>query len=273
MRPGSFLSKSIAIPTTDALAELLLAKGHCDPRAVDRARQVAAQTDERLETVLIHLGLLTERGLAQAFAELLDLPIAGPDRYSFDRPLLDDCLPGRFLRQARSLPVACDDDAVVLATADPLDAFTPAAVAAATGRRVTLEVAVPIELEAALDRLYPIQGSAAEGQFADAADTPLEEDAERLRDLASEAPVIRLVNQILTRAVETNASDVHFEPFEDRFRVRYRYDGVLHETDAPPFRLTAAITSRIKIMARTRHRRTPFAAGRQNQTGGARTGD
>lgn len=250
LRPGSPLSTSTTTQTTDALAELLIAKGHCDSRAVDRARQVAAQTDERLETVLIHLGLLTERGLAQALAELLDLPIAGPDRYRIDRALLGDCLQGRFLRQARSLPVAYDDDAVVLATADPLDAFTPAAVAAATGRRVKLEVAVPIELEAALDRLYPLQDTAAEGQSADAADTPLEEDAERLRDLASEAPVIRLVNQILTRAVETNASDVHFEPFEDRFRVRYRYDGVLHESDSPPFRLTAAITSRIKIMAR-----------------------
>ena len=80
--------------------------------------------------------------------------------------------------------------------------------------------------------------------------TPLEEDAERLKDLASEAPVIRLVNQIITRAVETNASDIHVEPFEDRLRVRYRYDGVLHEADNPPIRLAAAITSRIKIMAR-----------------------
>src|SRR5262249_57025912 len=79
---------------------------------------------------------------------------------------------------------------------------------------------------------------------------PGEEDTERLRDLASEAPVIRLVNQLVARAVETQASDIHIEPFEDRLRVRYRYDGVLHEAEPPPARLTAAITSRIKIMAR-----------------------
>ena len=136
----------------------------------------------------------------------------------------------------------------VLATADPLDDFTPAAVAAACGRHVTLEVAVPIELEAALERLYPAEGQAEETQ--PEARMPLEEDAERLKDLASEAPVIRLVNQIITRAVETNASDIHVEPFQDRLRVRYRYDGVLHEADNPPIRLAAAITSRIKIMAR-----------------------
>jgi general secretion pathway protein E len=68
--------------------------------------------------------------------------------------------------------------------------------------------------------------------------------------LASEAPVIRLVNQIIARAVETQASDIHIEPFEDRLRVRFRYDGVLHEAESPPSRLTAAITSRIKIMAK-----------------------
>src|SRR5439155_16265504 len=79
---------------------------------------------------------------------------------------------------------------------------------------------------------------------------PAEEDVERLKDLASEAPVIRLVNQLIARAVETRASDVHLEPFSDRLRVRYRYDGVLHEVEAPPAGLHAAVVSRIKIMAR-----------------------
>lgn len=236
--------------TSDSLAELLVERGHCDARAIERARQVAVQTGKRVEAVLIQLGLLTERGLAEAYAELLDLPLANTARYPSDGSLFGDCLSARFLRQARSLPVALDDDAVVLATADPLDTFTPAAVAAATGRRVRLEVAVPIELEAALERLFPSEDHAADAPSDETADAPLEDDTERLKDLASEAPVIRLVNQILTRAVETNASDVHFEPFEDRFRVRYRYDGVLHEAENPPRRLAAAITSRIKIMAR-----------------------
>ena len=236
--------------TSEALAQLLVERGHCDARAIERARQVAVQTGKRVEAVLIQLGLLTERGLAETYAELLALPLADTARYPADEPLFADCLPGRFLRQARSLPVALDNDAVVLATADPLDTFTPAAVAAATGRRVRLEVAVPIELEAALERLFPSEDHAPDAPSDDTADAPLEDDTERLKDLASEAPVIRLVNQILTRAVETNASDVHFEPFEDRFRVRYRYDGVLHEAENPPHRLAAAITSRIKIMSR-----------------------
>ncbi len=232
----------------DALAALLTGQGHCDDRTIERGRRVAAETGQRLDNVLIQLGLLTERGLAAAYAALLDLPIAPPSRYPTEAPLLSDCLPLRFLRQARALPVAVEDDSLVLATVDPLDEFTPAAVAAASGRRVNLEVAVPIELEAALDRLYPSERAVDETQSE--ARTPLQEDTDRLKDLASEAPVIRLVNLIITRAVETNASDIHIEPFEDRLRVRYRYDGILHEADHPPFRLAAAITSRVKIMSR-----------------------
>ena len=232
------------------LAGLLVSSQHCDERTIDRAQRVAAETRQRLDHVLIQLGLLTERGLAESFAALLHLPIAESSRYPSDAPLLADCLPPRFLRQARALPVEATDDSLVLATADPLDDFTPAAIAAATGRRVSLEVAVPIEIDAALDRLYPNDADSGDAHLEAAANAPLEDDTERLKDLASEAPVIRLVNQLITRAVESNASDIHIEPFEDRLRVRYRYDGVLHEADNQPRRLAAAITSRVKIMAR-----------------------
>ncbi len=234
----------------EGLAALLVELGQCDARTVERGRRVAADSGQRLDKVLLQLGLVTERGLAEAYARLLNLPVATPDRYPAAEPLFADRLSTRFLRSARALPVAEGDGRLLVAVADPLDAFVPAAIASATGLPVSLLVGVPIELDAALDRLY------SDAPAADAPDTPegtgepSEEDAERLKDLASEAPVIRLVNQIIARAVETQASDIHIEPFEDRLRIRYRYDGVLHEADSPPPRLTAAITSRIKIMSR-----------------------
>jgi general secretion pathway protein E len=229
----------------DALGEILVRQGHCDNRTLDRARRVAAESDQRLDAVLIQLGLVSERGLADAYANLLALPITPPDRYPSAEPVLPDRLSAAFLRHARAVPLAADDSTLTLAAGDPLDPFTLAAVAVATDRRVRLEVAVPIELETALNRLYP-----EDDQVAPDSEAPLEDDAERLKDLASEAPVIRLVNLLITRAVETQASDIHIEPFEDRLRVRYRYDGVLHEVESPPRNLAAAITSRIKIMAR-----------------------
>ncbi|MBP0494947.1 GspE/PulE family protein [Pararoseomonas indoligenes] len=235
------------VDEAEALLALLVAAGRCDPRAVERARGMAAGTGRRADALLVQLGLVTERELAQGFADLLGLPLALPARYPTE-PVLPDRLAVRFLRQARALPLALDGGTLSIALADPLDRFTPSAVAAATGHAVAVEVAVPVELEAALDRLYPDAPAAApEGEGEDG---PLEEDAERLKDLASEAPVIRLVNGVIARAVETRASDIHIEPFEDRLRIRYRQDGVLVEAEPPPARMAAAIVSRIKIMAR-----------------------
>ena len=246
--PSPVLPGSAADPL-EALSGVLLERGLIDDKTLERARRVAGETGQRLDAVLTQLGLVSERGLAEALAAYLDLPMVTADRYP-DVPLLVDRLKPRFLRKAHALPIAIEPDRLVLAMADPLDRFTRTAVAAATGRTVAIEIALPIELDAALNRLYPEAGGGVAEAPTGGTDEPLEEDAERLKDLASEAPVIRLVNQMIARAVETQASDIHIEPFEDRLRVRYRYDGVLHEAESPATRLTAAITSRIKIMAR-----------------------
>jgi general secretion pathway protein E len=237
------------VPTADALVALLVARGVADPRAVERGRRMAAESGRRFDIVLVQLGLATERDVAEAAADLLGTELLAPGRYPASLPEPAAALPVRFLRQARALPIGEEGETLLVALADPLDPFTAPAIAAATGRRVRVLVAVPVELEAALNRLCPEQAQAAdaaeEGGGSGGAD-----DAERLRDLASEAPVIRLVNQLIARAVETQASDIHIEPFEDALRVRYRYDGVLHEAESPPAALAAAVTSRIKIMAK-----------------------
>jgi general secretion pathway protein E len=251
----------VASPTAqdaaEALASLgpaLIDSGAVDPRTLERARRVASETGGRLDRVLTQLGLISERGLAEALAQLVAAPIVRPADYP-DAALFVDRLKPKFLRKAHALPIAESEGSAVLAMADPLDVFTRNAVAAALGRPVAVAVAVPIELEAAFDRLYSESGEQdgdGDAMLGDVvADAePAEEDAERLKDLASEAPVIRLVNQMIARAVESHASDIHLEPFPDRLRVRYRYDGVLHEVEPPPVRLQAAIISRIKIMAR-----------------------
>src|SRR5215831_13033002 len=224
---------------SDLVAKLgvsLVDSGAIDRRTLDRARRVAVETGARLDQVLTQLGLVSDRGLAEALAQLIAAPLVSAADYP-EAPLFHDRLKPKFLRRVRAMPIAASDDRATLAMADPLDVFTRSAVAAALGRPVAVAVAVPVELEAALERLY-----AEAGEGSDAAEMldemvagaePAEEDAERLKDLASEAPVIRLVNQLIARAVETHASDVHLEPFPDRLRVRYRYDGVLHEVEPP----------------------------------------
>ena len=233
------------------LGESLVASGAIDRRSLDRACRVATETGARLDRVITQLGMISERSLAEAMAQLVGAPLVGPTDYP-NSPLFLDRLKPKFLRKAHVLPIASADGDVVVAMADPLDRFVRDAIAAALGRAVRVAVAVPIELDAAIDRLYaaPEEGIEFGAPVEETETEPIENDAERLRDLASEAPVIRLVNQLIARAVETHASDIHVEPFEDRLRIRYRYDGVLHEVDPPPARLQAAIVSRVKIMAR-----------------------
>jgi general secretion pathway protein E len=247
---------SIAEEPAEVVARLgavLVEGGTIDRRTLDRAGRVAVETGGRLDHVLTQLGLVSDRALAEALAQLIGAPLAEARDYP-DTPLFLDRLKVKFLRKVRALPIAATNGRATLAMADPLDVFTRNAVAAALGHPIGVAVAVPIELEAAFDRLYA--GSEEGGDGAALLDEvvsdaePAEEDAERLKDLASEAPVIRLVNQLIARAVETHASDVHVEPFPDRLRIRYRYDGVLHEIEPPPARLQAAVISRIKIMAR-----------------------
>ncbi len=232
------------------LLRLLLDRNLCDARALERARRVAEGSGKRVDAVLGQLGLVNERDLAHAFASLLGIQVAVPADYPA-APVLPERLSRRFLHNARVLPLAVETGAsgaeLRVAAADPLDQYVRAAISAATGLPVTLAAAVPLEMDTAFGRLYPEQPG---GPAAEAGAAPLEDDAERLRDLASEAPVIRLVNQIIARAVETQASDIHIEPFETRLRIRYRNDGVLVEADSPPAALSSAIVSRIKIMAR-----------------------
>jgi general secretion pathway protein E len=230
-----------------AAAELLVRRGLLDAKSLERARRVAAENGRRVDAVLVQLGLVKERGLAEAQAALVGAPLVGRESFP-EAPVFAERLKAKFLRKAQAVPLRVENGRVVVAMADPFDVFTRDAIAAAVGQPVSVAVAVPIDIESALDRLYPDAASTDAEAHHD--DQPLEDDAERLKDLASEAPVIRLVNQIIGRAVETQASDIHFEPFADRMRLRYRYDGILHEAESPPVRLTAAIVSRIKIMAK-----------------------
>jgi general secretion pathway protein E len=189
--------------------------------------------------------------MAAASAEVLDLELIGADDFP-ETPVADNGLSLRFLKDARVVPLFENDHELCVAVADPLDTYVPRALEMATGKQISLRVGLPTEIQAAIERLYeqPSEGDDAEAEAQAELGNFSEEDIEHLRDLASEAPVIRLVNQILQRAVESRASDVHIEPFADQLKVRYRIDGILKEGESPPVSSTAAVISRVKIMAK-----------------------
>ncbi|MDH3241969.1 MAG: ATPase, T2SS/T4P/T4SS family [Alphaproteobacteria bacterium] len=233
----------------DALERALVGHGGMSRDALARARRVCIETGDRLDVVLTRLGLASEQAIARALSQELGLPLVAAADYP-KAPVLEGRLGVQFLRRARALPLDATDGAVVLAMADPLDGYTVDAVRLAAERDVEVRIGVAGEIGEALDRLY---GGPEEtiGEIFDGTEfNTTEEDVARLRDMASEAPVVRLVGHLINRAAEMGASDIHIEPFEHALKVRYRIDGVLTEMDAPPLALRPAIASRIKLMAR-----------------------
>jgi len=229
------------------LGELLIQKHLITGEDLDRALELQRERGDKLGKILVDLGFVAARDVLLALSEQLQVPllaIEGPPAVSPETETLSP----KFLRQFRCLPVMLHDHTVTLAMADPLDFETRSTVAACTGLTVNPALAGEQEILDAIDRYYG-QTEKNETELA----TPVgeaSEDLEQLRDMASEAPVIRLVNAMIAQAVEKRASDIHIEPFEKEFRVRYRVDGVLVNQDAPPRELKAAIISRVKLMAR-----------------------
>jgi general secretion pathway protein E len=238
-------------PVRKRLGEILIERGKLDAAGLERALRLQEETHETLGALLVTLGLVAQREVSEALAVQLDLPLVEANGYP-ELPILEERISVRFLREARALPLSEDEDELALAMADPTDSYTISAFEMVTGRRVRPLVAIPTELEAALERLYGAGKSALGQIFGDVEqrdDLAFDADVQQLKDLASEAPVIRLVSLIITNALETRASDIHIEPFENRLIVRYRIDGVLHEIESPPRRLSSAVISRVKIMA------------------------
>jgi general secretion pathway protein E len=251
-RPVSSLYEKQTQERHRKLGELLESAGKLDHAELERALRLQQTDGSRLGPLLVKMGTVSEQDVAEAMASQLSLPLAVPSDYP-ETPVLEEQLSARFLKQYRIVPLDASGNKIVIAIADPLDAFVIHAIELVSGKRASCRVGVPSEIEEAIERLYGT-GKTQMAQIIEDIE-PYREKADqqeiaRLKDMASEAPVIRLVNLIMQRAVEARASDIHIEPFEDLLKVRYRVDGMLREVEAPPAHLYDAMNSRIKIMAK-----------------------
>ena len=232
----------------------LLEKGRLKEPDLLRARRLHAEAGGSLLGLLGRLGLVSERDHAEACAGVLGLRLLSAKQVPDNPPeLMEGAQPlsARFLRQFHLCALGESGGRIVVWMADPFDDYACEAVRLATGLQVQPLVGLRSEIDDLIERWHG-QGRSAMGAIVESVDGEGGDldDVEHLRDLASEAPVIRLVNLVIQRAVELRASDIHIEPFENRLKVRYRIDGVLNEGESPPANLTAAVISRIKIMAR-----------------------
>ncbi len=225
------------------LGDRLIAKGLLTAEDLGRGLELQRERPgDKIGRILVDLGFVAQRDVLVALSEQLNLPLVSLSEAAPDV----DGLTERYLETAKAIPYSLDEETLTLAMADPLDFETIAAVRLATGLRVVPVIAAEGEIAEALSRQFgerPLDP-------AQLTDAEASEDLEHLRDMASEAPVIRLVNAMVARAVEKRASDIHLEPFEKEFRVRFRVDGVLQEQEPPPRELKAAVISRVKLMAK-----------------------
>jgi general secretion pathway protein E len=235
------------------LGQILMEAHLITPEVLEEALARATQERRRLGEALIAMGASTATDVLRGLAAQQGLAFLSAEELPLAPPSLKHLSP-KYLRQYVACPIAVEGPVVTVATADPIDPRLVDDLQQSLGLTVKLCVAPGPAILEAIERAYGantalqkiVEGMGPAGP--DHHPEP-EEDINHLRDLAFEAPVVRLVNLLIDGAVAADSSDIHIEPFEDSLRVRYRVDGLLYDQEAPPRRLQAALTSRIKIMA------------------------
>lgn len=225
----------------ERLGTVLVEKGLLQQRDLARAHRLQAERGGSLTRTLVDLGLVKPGDLLEVESAHFGLPLIHKEDFPGEPPPVSD-IPPDYLRQFRMIPLALEGECLAVATSDPLDLESLASVKTLTGRSVKPVLATESDILAAIDERY---GAAEKPESAEAS----ADDIEQLRDMASEAPVIRYVNAMIAEALEERASDIHLEPLEDDFQVRFRIDGILEQRNAPPGPMRAPVVSRLKLMA------------------------
>ena len=230
------------------LGSLLIARGLLTPEQLDAALEEQERTHRSLGRILIDGGQVSEAGLVSTLASQLGLEYVDIADYAVDSSattLISDALARRY----QALPIGWQDGRLVVAMADPSNVFAVDDIRTITGADVRMVVSTRASVLAAIDKYHRLD-SDVESISAQASSTfEAEDDLTSVREVTEDAPIVKLVNLLITQAVQDRASDIHIEPSEHDLRIRYRIDGVLHEVMRPPKNIQSGIVSRLKIMA------------------------
>ena len=238
----------------DRIGELLVQKALLSEEQLRRAKEEAESTGTRVGYQMTKLGFIEEAELAEAVSNQYGVPMITLDDFQVDSEVIA-LVPEDVAQKHTILPVNRAGSTLIIATSDPSNIFAMDDVKFLTGYNVEVVVAAEESIRRAIDKYYDRSASIDEvmsGFDDDDFEVVAGEesvDVEELGQAAEDAPVVKLVNLILTDAVKKVASDIHIEPYEKDFRVRYRIDGLLYEVMKPPRKLKNPLTSRVKIMA------------------------
>jgi len=240
---------------TDRLGELLLREKLITPEQLKKAVEAQKESGGRLGYNLTKLGFISEKDLTVFLSKQYGIPTVDLSAQEID-PEIVKFIPEEVAHKYQLIPVNRTGSTLVVAMADPSNIFAIDDIKFLTGYNVEPLVASDEAIKAAIEQYYESGEPGLEGVLTEFDEEEMEVvqeeeeiDITDLKKAVEEAPVVRLVNFILTDAIKKGASDIHIEPYEKSFRVRYRIDGILHEVMKPPFKLKNAIVSRIKIMS------------------------
>jgi type II secretion system protein E len=256
-----------------SIAEILLDKGLLTAQQNEEAQALQKAEGLRLDRALIQLGLLSETQLLEVMSEHLHLPMVDLDEVQFEPELLR-ALPARVVYRKRLVPVKRFNGTLQVATSDAFDLYSFDEIKLMTGLNIQPVLAAKDQIEKVIKTHYGLGGDTLDEMVGtdDAEASSITEGSEDLLEMAQEASVIKLVNEIIVEAVNERASDIHIEPFEHHMAIRYRIDGVLQDAPVPQqmHRFAAAIISRLKILANMNiaERRVPQDGRIKFQVGG-----
>ena len=233
----------------------LLQQGSISVEDLEVAKKHAVRTNKTISEVLLEFGLISTRRYAESLGEFYQIPFVDLAEMEIS-PISDLPVSVKYIRQNKILPLFLDENNLKIAASNPLDMMVFDNLRMILNRPIEIVVGDGAEIERRIEDLYGSGTSSMKMILDDMEEEELEilgrdedQDVETLRDMASEAPVIKLVNLLFAQAVDLGASDIHIEPFEGDLKIRYRVDGVLHDQESPPKKLQAAIISRIKILS------------------------
>jgi len=242
--------------STDPLLSLIRERGLADDMQLEEALQEQTRTGKAMGKVLADMGFVDVPSQLEALAQHLGTEVVQISPADITEELAK-LIPADSARAFRCVPVADYGSTVQVAFVDPLNPEAVDQINFITGKDIMPVIADPAQIEAAIAKIYPEQNISAGmadilneiGKNVDLSEAVSVEDLPDVTKLADAAPIVKFVNLVLYQAVQDRASDIHFEPFEDEFKIRYRVDGALYEMAPPPKSLALPVTSRLKIMA------------------------
>lgn len=236
------------------VGELLVHQGLITDEQFQKAAELSIQNDSLLNLELVKLGVIEESEIVTLLGQEYGLPTVDLENEQIDQDVVD-LIPQKMARKHNLLPLYTEGNKLTVAMADPSNVLAVNDIKFISGKDVVVVVAPASQLKTTIDKQFE-ENVSYDGILNDLDDEGVEvvnpEDDVNVGDLeksTEDAPVVKLVNAVLMDAIKKNASDIHIEPYEKAFRVRFRIDGVLYEIMKPPLKLKNAITSRLKIMA------------------------